>query len=291
MGCGAVPTLTWPGHLQQPQLQPLQPESLGSRRLLEHNLLPHTQVHALPSICGAHPSLAPQFLPLPVQTFLSRVTSADASTSRKPSPQSPLFSLKLQSPKQPKLLMCPGQGLARVLWWRSPDPAPSVLGARGDRLTAVLLPRCAFFHGEVDKPAQGFLHRGGRKPVAVAISLEGVHVIDSREKVPTAPPGWDWVGGRGPHWRGRRALTQAFLVLLGQWLAWKQTGWLVWPPSLDVPGASSVIPEASLWSTLDPLSVCGLGWRVAGTGGGCSWDESSEWRESGTARPLCWTHG
>uniref|UniRef100_G1MGN8 FERM domain-containing protein 8 n=1 Tax=Ailuropoda melanoleuca TaxID=9646 RepID=G1MGN8_AILME len=41
---------------------------------------------------------------------------------------------------------------------------------------------CAFFHGEVDKPAQGFLHRGGRKPVAVAISLEGVHVIDSREK-------------------------------------------------------------------------------------------------------------
>ncbi|XP_054950492.1 FERM domain-containing protein 8 isoform X12 [Pan paniscus] len=42
--------------------------------------------------------------------------------------------------------------------------------------------RCAFFHGEVDKPAQGFLHRGGRKPVSVAISLEGVHVIDSREK-------------------------------------------------------------------------------------------------------------
>lgn len=41
---------------------------------------------------------------------------------------------------------------------------------------------CAFFHGEVDKPAQGFLHRGGRKPVSVAISLEGVHVIDSREK-------------------------------------------------------------------------------------------------------------
>ncbi|XP_038309952.1 FERM domain-containing protein 8 isoform X2 [Canis lupus baileyi] len=41
---------------------------------------------------------------------------------------------------------------------------------------------CAFFHGEVDKPAQGFLHRGGRKQVAVAISLEGVHVIDSREK-------------------------------------------------------------------------------------------------------------
>ncbi|XP_059118555.1 FERM domain-containing protein 8 [Peromyscus eremicus] len=41
---------------------------------------------------------------------------------------------------------------------------------------------CAFFHGEIDKPAQGFLHRGGRKPVTVAISLEGVHVIDSKEK-------------------------------------------------------------------------------------------------------------
>ncbi|CAO2584362.1 FERM domain-containing protein 8 [Lemmus lemmus] len=41
---------------------------------------------------------------------------------------------------------------------------------------------CAFFRGEVDKPAQGFLHRGGRKSVTVAISLEGVHVIDSKEK-------------------------------------------------------------------------------------------------------------
>nr|KAF6437628.1 FERM domain containing 8 [Molossus molossus] len=41
---------------------------------------------------------------------------------------------------------------------------------------------CAFFHGEVDKPAQSFVHRGGRKPVTVAISLEGVHVIDNREK-------------------------------------------------------------------------------------------------------------
>uniref|UniRef100_I3M2W7 FERM domain-containing protein 8 n=1 Tax=Ictidomys tridecemlineatus TaxID=43179 RepID=I3M2W7_ICTTR len=38
---------------------------------------------------------------------------------------------------------------------------------------------CAFFHGEIDKPAQGFLHRGGRKSVTVAISLEGVHVIDT----------------------------------------------------------------------------------------------------------------
>ncbi|XP_054846738.1 FERM domain-containing protein 8 isoform X2 [Eublepharis macularius] len=41
---------------------------------------------------------------------------------------------------------------------------------------------CAFFSGEIDKPSQGFLHRGGRKAVSVAISLEGVYIIDSKEK-------------------------------------------------------------------------------------------------------------
>ncbi|XP_061462062.1 FERM domain-containing protein 8 isoform X2 [Rhineura floridana] len=41
---------------------------------------------------------------------------------------------------------------------------------------------CAFFSGEIDKPAQGLLHRGGRKAVMVAISLEGVYIIDSKEK-------------------------------------------------------------------------------------------------------------
>ncbi|XP_053224886.1 FERM domain-containing protein 8 isoform X1 [Podarcis raffonei] len=41
---------------------------------------------------------------------------------------------------------------------------------------------CAFFYGEIDKPAQGLLHRGGRKSVVVAISLEGVSIIDSKEK-------------------------------------------------------------------------------------------------------------
>lgn len=48
--------------------------------------------------------------------------------------------------------------------------------------------RCAFFHGEIDKPAQGFLHRSGRKAVTVAINLEGVHVIDHREKVQLQSP-------------------------------------------------------------------------------------------------------
>lgn len=46
-----------------------------------------------------------------------------------------------------------------------------------------LFPRCAFFVGEIDKPAQGLLQRGGRKAVSVGISLEGVYVIDTKEKV------------------------------------------------------------------------------------------------------------
>ncbi|XP_036380503.1 FERM domain-containing protein 8 [Megalops cyprinoides] len=41
---------------------------------------------------------------------------------------------------------------------------------------------CAFFSGEIDKPAQGILQRGGRKTVSVGISLEGVYVIDAKEK-------------------------------------------------------------------------------------------------------------
>uniref|UniRef100_A0A8C7K087 FERM domain-containing protein 8 n=1 Tax=Oncorhynchus kisutch TaxID=8019 RepID=A0A8C7K087_ONCKI len=41
---------------------------------------------------------------------------------------------------------------------------------------------CAFFSGEIDKPAQGILYRAGRKAVNVGISLEGVYVIDVKEK-------------------------------------------------------------------------------------------------------------
>ncbi|XP_061104434.1 FERM domain-containing protein 8 [Conger conger] len=41
---------------------------------------------------------------------------------------------------------------------------------------------CAFFSGDIDKPVQGILHRGGRKTVNVGISLEGVYVIDVKEK-------------------------------------------------------------------------------------------------------------
>ncbi|XP_067113145.1 FERM domain-containing protein 8 [Osmerus mordax] len=41
---------------------------------------------------------------------------------------------------------------------------------------------CAFFAGEIDKPVQGLLQRSGRKAVNVGISLEGVYVIDLKEK-------------------------------------------------------------------------------------------------------------
>lgn len=71
----------------------------------------------------------------------------------------------------------------------SPLAAPWQLLLWGLRLTPIPHPRCAFFHGEVDKPAQGFLQRGGRRPVSVGISLDGVHVIDSREKVRPGSPG------------------------------------------------------------------------------------------------------
>lgn len=43
--------------------------------------------------------------------------------------------------------------------------------------------RCAFFSGEIDKPAQGILQRGKRKAVNIGICLEGVYVMDVKEKV------------------------------------------------------------------------------------------------------------
>ncbi|XP_063800876.1 FERM domain-containing protein 8 [Pseudophryne corroboree] len=41
---------------------------------------------------------------------------------------------------------------------------------------------CAFFMGEIEKPSQGILNRNGRKTVSVAINMEGVSVIDRKEK-------------------------------------------------------------------------------------------------------------
>ncbi|XP_053187939.1 FERM domain-containing protein 8 [Scomber japonicus] len=41
---------------------------------------------------------------------------------------------------------------------------------------------CGFFFGEIDKPVQGLLHRVKRKAVSVGICLEGVYVMDVKEK-------------------------------------------------------------------------------------------------------------
>ncbi|KAG7272716.1 hypothetical protein CRUP_038162 [Coryphaenoides rupestris] len=41
---------------------------------------------------------------------------------------------------------------------------------------------CAFFCGEIDKPVQGLLQRVKRKAVNVGISLDGVYVMDVKEK-------------------------------------------------------------------------------------------------------------
>ncbi|KAM4726447.1 FERM domain-containing protein 8 [Anableps anableps] len=41
---------------------------------------------------------------------------------------------------------------------------------------------CAFFCGDIDKPVQGILQRGKRKAVSVGICLDGVYVMDVKEK-------------------------------------------------------------------------------------------------------------
>ncbi|KAF1590698.1 FERM domain-containing protein 8, partial [Eudyptes moseleyi] len=41
---------------------------------------------------------------------------------------------------------------------------------------------CAFFPGAIDRPPGGLLGRGGLRPVSVAVGLEGVTIIDPREK-------------------------------------------------------------------------------------------------------------
>lgn len=47
----------------------------------------------------------------------------------------------------------------------------------------IMSARCAFFPGEIDKPTQGILQRGKLKAVSVGICLEGVYVMDVKEKV------------------------------------------------------------------------------------------------------------
>lgn len=160
----------------------------------------------------------------------------------------------------------------------------AVLAAGGGAKLISSLPRCAFFHGEVDKPAQGFLPRGRRKPVVVAISLEGVHVIDSREKVPPAPYGCNGVLGGG----GWGDPTQAFPVPLGLWLAWGRVGSLSGLPLSDAPGAS---PDM-LGSVLDQFfcPAC-WAWGCPGYEEAAAGIHASEGKKSaGRAWSLCLTN-
>ncbi|NWR40504.1 FRMD8 protein, partial [Tachuris rubrigastra] len=41
---------------------------------------------------------------------------------------------------------------------------------------------CAFFPGAIERPSGGLLGRGGLRPVSVAVGLEGVTIIDPRQK-------------------------------------------------------------------------------------------------------------
>lgn len=43
--------------------------------------------------------------------------------------------------------------------------------------------RCAFFPGAIERPSGGLLGRGGLRPVSVAVGLDGVTIIDPRQKV------------------------------------------------------------------------------------------------------------
>uniref|UniRef100_A0A3P9H314 FERM domain-containing protein 8 n=1 Tax=Oryzias latipes TaxID=8090 RepID=A0A3P9H314_ORYLA len=63
----------------------------------------------------------------------------------------------------------------------SPGPAP-LLHQYLSMCHALPYYGCAFFFGEIDKPAQGILQRGKRKAVSVGICLDGVYVIDMKEK-------------------------------------------------------------------------------------------------------------
>uniref|UniRef100_A0A8V5GD98 FERM central domain-containing protein n=1 Tax=Melopsittacus undulatus TaxID=13146 RepID=A0A8V5GD98_MELUD len=69
---------------------------------------------------------------------------------------------------------------------RPPIPAPPKCtwgGQRGPRTPLCPPHSCAFFPGAIERPPGGLLGRGGLRPVTVAVGLEGVTIIDSREKV------------------------------------------------------------------------------------------------------------
>ncbi|XP_074991341.1 FERM domain-containing protein 8-like isoform X1 [Calonectris borealis] len=78
----------------------------------------------------------------------------------------------------------PEEGLLRA-FARTPGPqAPPAALYRAFLRRCHALPYygCAFFPGAIDRPPGGLLARGGLRPVSVAVGLEGVTIIDPREK-------------------------------------------------------------------------------------------------------------
>ncbi|KAM6307737.1 FERM domain-containing protein 8 [Podargus strigoides] len=78
----------------------------------------------------------------------------------------------------------PEEGLLRA-YARTPGPqTPPAALYRAFLRLCHRLPYygCAFFPGAIDRPPGGLLGRGGLRPVSVAVGLEGVTIIDPREK-------------------------------------------------------------------------------------------------------------
>lgn len=102
--------------------------------------------------------------------------------------------------------------------------------------------------------------------MTVAISLEGVHVIDSREKVPPASPGWDL-----RQVSERKGVGPLLRLSWFPWVCgWPGAGWMACLGGLlsplDVPRAFTGI----LGAFLGLLWVCfSTRWPAQGV---CSWE-------------------
>ncbi|XP_064293603.1 FERM domain-containing protein 8 isoform X1 [Phalacrocorax carbo] len=98
----------------------------------------------------------------------------------------------------------PEEGLLRA-FARTPgpqEPPAALYRAFLRRCHSLPCYGCAFFPGAIERPSGGLLGRGGLRPVTVAVGLEGVTIIDPREKqvllTLTFPElSWELVGAVG----------------------------------------------------------------------------------------------
>lgn len=136
-----------------------------------------------------------------------------------------------------------------------------------------LLNRCAFFFGEIDKPVQGILQRAKRKAVNVGICLEGVYVMDVKEKVSTGFPLVDFA--KQPNCHASHTLC---VCIIGYWLCtvlkyWKQfssADFSSWTRFLAACAAWPAFQWAFLGPQL-PRGGGGLSHSVAGVWWGGRW--------------------